>query len=315
MLQTGMFHMKHTAERGWRGSSRGLGEASGGLGGPTAGLNGPRSTHLAALALICGIALTGCSSPAEIAASTGVTQPAEPAVPVPPAAAGAGTVNFADNATKDQASREFSYIWPAEVAAVPALVARFTAERDRLLAEQKAEWNAAIAEFAGQDCVACTNRAYQQTWEVVADLPRFLSLSASYYADGGGAHGNGGFDALVWDREAKIALDPQAMFRSPSALQQALGAPWCKALKAEKKDRLGADYYEDDEVFPCPTIAELTLLPGSSNKQTFDRIGLLAAQYVAGSYAEGPYEVTMPVTPAVLAAVKPEYKAAFALAK
>ncbi|MEO0056797.1 MAG: hypothetical protein RIT17_233, partial [Pseudomonadota bacterium] len=34
-----------------------------------------------------------------------------------------------------------------------------------------------------------------------------------------------------------------------------------------------------------------------------------------GSYAEGPYEVTLPVTQAVLAAVKPEYKAAFALAK
>jgi hypothetical protein len=57
------------------------------------------------------------------------------------------------------------------------------------------------------------------------------------------------------------------------------------------------------------------VLLGSSDKQRFNRIGLIAAPYVAGSYAEGPYEITLPVTPAVLAAVKPEYKAAFATPK
>jgi len=55
------------------------------------------------------------------------------------------------------------------------------------------------------------------------------------------------------------------------------------------------------------------VLLGSSDRKAFNRIGLLAAPYVAGSYAEGTYEVTLPVTPAVLQAVKPEYKAAFAL--
>jgi hypothetical protein len=77
---------------------------------------------------------------------------------------------------------------------------------------------------------------------------------------------------------------------------------------------MGEDF-TDDGFFPCPPITDLTVLLGSSNKQTFNRIGLIAAPYVAGSYAEGPYEVTLPVTPAVLAAVKPEYKAAFALGK
>jgi hypothetical protein len=262
-----------------------------------------------------GIALAGCSSPEDIAASAGVAQADVPSVPKPPAPAEPGEVDFADNAEQGEAAREFAYSWPAEVSAVPALVARFTAERDMLLAEQKADWAESVTEFAGQDCFSCVNRDFQKAWAVVADVPRFLSLSASFYSYTGGAHGNGAYDALVWDREAKAALDPKALFRSPEALQQALGDPWCKALKAAKKERLEADYYEDDTVFPCPPIADLTLLPGSSNKQTFDRIGLLAAQYVAGSYAEGPYEVTLLVTPAVLAAVKPEYKAAFALPK
>jgi hypothetical protein len=130
----------------------------------------------------------------------------------------------------------------------------------------------------------------------------------------GGAHGNSGFDALVWDREAGAALAPEALFRSEAALQDALGGAWCKALNAEKRKRMGGDFSEDS-FFPCPPIADLTVLLGSSDKQRFNRIGLIAAPYVAGSYAEGPYEITLPVSPAVLAAVKPEYKAAFASPK
>ena len=55
-----------------------------------------------------------------------------------------------------------------------------------------------------------------------------------------------------------------------------------------------------------------TLILGSRNHKTFDRIGFLIAPYEAGPYAEGSYEVTLPVTPAVLAAVKPEWRGAFA---
>ena len=44
----------------------------------------------------------------------------------------------------------------------------------------------------------------------------------------------------------------------------------------------------------------------------FDRIGFLIGPYAAGPYAEGSYDVTLPVTPAVIAAVKPEFRTAFA---
>lgn len=270
---------------------------------------------LAALGVLI---LAACSSPEEVARDTGVgiagpEQPTNPGVPAAPRA-----VNFTDNAShranQGEAGRDFAYAWPAEVSAVPQLTERFTAERDKLLADQKADWDEALREFAGGDCVACVNRSFEKTWAVVTDLPRFLSLSASFYAYTGGAHGNGAHDALVWDREAQAALDPKAMFRSAQALQDVLGDPWCKALKAERKTRLGPDY-SDDGFFGCPPVADLTVLLGSSDKRAFNRIGLLAAPYVAGSYAEGTYEVTLPVTPAVMAAVKPEYRAAFALGK
>ena len=63
----------------------------------------------------------------------------------------------------------------------------------------------------------------------------------------------------------------------------------------------------------CPPIKDLTVLLGSSNGRKFNRIGLVADPYVAGPYAEGNYDITVPVTAEVLEAVRPAYKDAFAL--
>ena len=268
--------------------------------------------------LAAGLLLAACNPGEDVTreagkAQTGNPAPTPAAPPSPPAPA-AEKVAFTDNAKKGEAERGFAYNWPAAVSAIPELTKRFTAERDDLLADQKSGWADSLKEFAGQDCVSCVNLDYQKGWEVVADLPRYLSLSADVYEYSGGAHGNYWFEALVWDRETKTAFDPKTMFRSKAALQDALGAAWCKALKAERARRLGPDY-SDDGFFPCPPLADLTVLVGSSDKRAFDRIGVLAAPYAAGSYAEGAYEVTLPVTPKLLAAVKPEFKAVFALGK
>jgi hypothetical protein len=303
-----MFHMKHQAKPGKQVSRAGLDRAR------AAPVRAGTGLQQASTVAVLGMVLAACSSPQAMAEGANISQTAAPAMPAAPPASATEAVAFTDNAKQGEAGREFSYAWPAEVSAVPALTQRLTAEREKLLAEQKADWDESLRAFAGSDCAGCVNRSFEKTWEVVADLPRFLSLSASFYAYTGGAHGNGAYDALVWDREARAAFDPKALFRSPEALQSALGAAWCKALKTERQKRLGPDY-SDDGFFQCPPVADLTVLVGSSDSQAFNRIGLLAAPYVAGSYAEGTYEVTLPVTPAVLAAVRPEYRAAFALAK
>ena len=85
------------------------------------------------------------------------------------------------------------------------------------------------------------------------------------------------------------------------------------AVEAEIWARL-APYRDTSNTFgKCPTLKELTLLLGSSTRRRIDRIGLIADPYVAGSYAEGAYEVTLPVTPTILRAVAPRYRAAFAV--
>ena len=68
---------------------------------------------------------------------------------------------------------------------------------------------------------------------------RFLSLSADMYFYSGGAHGNSGFDALVWDREGQAFFDPKALFRSEAALQDALG--WLTGHRPDLASNL--DYY------------------------------------------------------------------------
>jgi hypothetical protein len=301
-----MFHAKHDSGRGltgvWRGANRSLARAK---------AHFARASGVLALAI-----LAACSSPEDMAEKTGTAPHEAPAGPTPAALPTPvpAKVEFTDNDAKGEIKRDFSYSWPAEVSAIPELAARLTAERDKLLAEQKSDWEGALEDFAGEDCTACASLDFAKGWEVVANLPRYLSLSSDSYVYTGGAHGNYWSGALVWDREAGTAFDPKTMFRSQAALQDALGSAWCKGLKAERAKRIGEEY-ADDSFFPCPPIADLAVLVGSSDRKSFNRVGLIAAPYVAGSYAEGSYELTFPVTPKVLAAVKPEFKAAFALGK
>ena len=106
------------------------------------------------------------------------------------------------------------------------------------------------------------------------------------------------------------------MFTSPLSLSEAIRSDYCARFRSARAERIGEENMpqDDDDIFAsCPAIEELTVLVGSSDGQKFNRIGLIAAPYVVGSFAEGPYEVTMPVTEAVLGAVKPEYRDAFAI--
>lgn len=229
------------------------------------------------------------------------------------AASNAGGVTFEDNAEKNGGSRDFAYRWPAAVSAHSELVAMLEAERGQTLAEQKSEWDAALAD-SPEDCVSCKSRSFEKSWEVVADLPHWLSLSSDMSVYTGGAHGMYGTDGLLFDKQARAIRQPLDLFVSPAALQQAVEARWCAALDREREQRRGEPVDPSDELFGgCPGIGELTVLLGSSNGQTFDRIGLIAGPYVAGSYAEGAYEVTLPVDEAMLASVKPEYREDFSI--
>ena len=267
------------------------------------------------------LGLAACSSPAEIgdqvlvadAEAAELAPPSPPTPPVPPEPGEDGGVSFNDNSEQDGGTREFSYSWPAEVSAIPALAKELEARRDRDLAGQKTDWAQAMSDCP-EGMTSCRSNAYEMTWQVVADTPRFLSLSNSLYTYGGGAHGNYWRGGHVWDREAKVKAlqDAKSLFISGDALDAAIGKRVCDMLNAERAKRRGGPVTEGNWPNQCVAMEDETVVfLGSTNGKTFDRIGIYYAPYIAGPYAEGEFEFTVPVTKRVIAAVKPEYRGAF----
>jgi len=208
----------------------------------------------------------------------------------------------------DQYEFEFSYSLPA--GSIAGLKAYLDADLESAQAEIAAQAKEAMGDASEY------NYSYQPYslnigWEVVADVPGWVSLSRSLWTYTGGAHGNSGTSGLVWDKAADQAHAPIELFTSGEALEAALQVAYCSALNEQRAERrsepVGEGVFGD-----CPKLEELTLLLGSSNSAAFDQLILIADPYVAGSFADGPYEVTVPVDEAILASVKASHRGAFA---
>ncbi len=250
-------------------------------------------------------ALVGSDAAVEAVPTSPPVAATSAAVPAPPAEA----------RSEKEANElyEFEYSYPAAAAAIPGLKAlldrRLTESRSELAAEaQKAKKEAKADGYPYRTYAAAT------TWSVVADTPRFLSLSAQVYTYSGGAHGMTVFDTILWDKQAGKMVLPSEIFTSNAALRDAIRQPFCKALDVQRaKKREGLDWSADDIFGECIDPTEHTIILGSSNGQVLDRIGVLVEPYAAGPYAEGSYDVTVPVTGKVMATVKPQYRSALAL--
>ena len=223
---------------------------------------------------------------------------------------------MAREVTLESALFYFEYAWPAVVDGHPVLRRRLDADLARQLAKLKAEARAGQAE-ARANALEYHPYSWNQTWQVVTDLPAWLSLSASYWSFSGGAHGNTWFGAMLFDKRANTPRDPLTLFTSKAALSQAIRAPFCAALNRQRTEKRGEAIKPGSTAIfeECIDPVGQTILLGSKSRRAFDRIGILVAPYQAGPYAEGTYEVTVPVTPAVLAAIKPRFRNAFAASR
>lgn len=249
-------------------------------------------------------------------------QPAEPqpsATPTPtPTAAVTGDVpgGGARQVSEETDTFLFEYSYPKEAGDLPELAVWLDQRLARTRAELAAE-SARGRQEARDDGFPYNKYSSMAAWEVVADLPGWLSLSAELSSYSGGAHPNYGYDTVVWDKTRKLPLEPIDLFTSAQALDAALGGQLCEALNAEREERRGEPVPEPtgdeiDDIFnACVKVDETNLLLGSRGGTHFDRIGIQIAPYLAGSYAEGSYEFTFDMTSELLATVKPEYRAAF----
>jgi Deacetylase PdaC len=267
------------------------------------------------VSILCAGVLAACSNEraAPAAQPSGSTEGlATPAAPVTAAPSSAAVVTAVAARKVEEATEliDFEYVYPAAAGAIPALKARFDADLAKKRADLVREATAARAE-AKQGGFDFHAYGYWLDWRVVADLPDWLSLSGDLSTYEGGAHPNHGFDAMVWDRKAGKRLDPVEMFASPGALSAAIGDDFCAAINVQRRNKRGEEWQLGGEFDDCIDPVASTVILGSKGGKAFDRVGVLVAPYDAGPYAEGDYEVTLPVTPAVMAAVKPQYRSAF----
>lgn len=272
-------------------------------------------------ALASTLLLAACSGASKDQASPDATSSPIPGAtggtPVAGATPGNGPA-LGDGRTEKVSSDlyEFEYSYPAAAAAIPGLKSYFDAD----LEEERRDLTKDAREQQAQSKKG--NFPYRPlgswtAWKVVADLPGWLSLSASESSYEGGAHPNHGFDALLWDRKANRKLEPEDLFTSEEALSRVIRRDFCRELDRQREKKRGEPIKSGSgEPFTdCIDPMESTLILGSASGKAFDRIGILVAPYEAGPYAEGNFEVTLPVTEAVLAVVKPEYRSSFAVGR
>lgn len=208
---------------------------------------------------------------------------------------------------------EFSYEWPAEAASIRALDRRFRTGMAKALKEARA--NALDDQkLARQQKRHFNGHFYSMEWTLAGETPRLLSLQSDNGSFEGGAHPNTIYGALIWDRKLDRETSMDALLTGRGNFAEVVRGPYCKALDAERNKRREGEKLDLPEFNACPKFSDLAIAPVDHNRNgRFDRISFVASPYVAGPYVEGEYEVVLPVTAKLIAALKPEYRRSFEL--
>jgi Deacetylase PdaC len=207
-----------------------------------------------------------------------------------------------------QATPEMAWRWRAapELATQPGLLKAMRGEAQAELAKAKA---AAARDAAEAKKAGFPFRAYEtiNDWSLAADTPGLLALAGEVYSYTGGAHGNTGFGARLWDKATKRSVPIDALFTDWPRARKLLEPVYCKALAEEQaRRRQGAEGPADFAA--CPKLSEQPVVPFAGLGRQARQFRVLLAPYVAGSYAEGSYLITAPWPEGVAALVKPAYR-------
>ena len=254
-----------------------------------------------ALALVA--LLAACDRASEALATNQVAETV-PALSVPPAAKA-----FEFDEKTDLV--EYHYGWSAEAAAVPELVVRFRSEMDK----DKAELIASAKEDkASRAKDGYPFHAYSSSTEyaTAGQSPRLLSLSVAVSAYTGGAHGNFGTSGLLWDRDTRKEIAVADLFDPPTRFATLVNKCWCDALNVERTKKREEQPQPGEMFWDCPKLSEIAIVPTDKDGNgRFERLVLTASPYVAGPYVEGEYEIELPVSQALISALKPQFRAGF----
>lgn len=206
---------------------------------------------------------------------------------------------------------EFHYGWSAEAAAVPELVKRFKAEMDKAKAELVTIAKEDKA-FRDKEKLDFNGLQSSTQYSTAGQSARLLSLKVEASSYTGGAHGNYGTNALLWDRATAREIKSGDLFADPSNRDRLLTQRWCDALNKAREERRGEPVGGDGPFDDCPKLDDIAVIPTDKDGNgRFERLELVASPYVAGPYVEGVYELGFAVTPDLLSGLKAAYRDSF----
>ena len=206
---------------------------------------------------------------------------------------------------------DFHYAWPAEAAAVPQLANRLRQD----MAKAKAELLAGAREdqaMREEQGIEFHGFMSSTDYNTMGQSNRLLSLSVESGSYTGGAHGNYGVSALLWDRAANRQVQFAELFANPANMDRLLTQRWCDALNKEREKKRGEPIGGSGMFDECPELDEVAIIPGDKGKNgRFETLALVASPYVAGPWVEGAYEIELAVMPDLLAVLKDDYRLSF----
>lgn len=274
--------------------------------------------HLGTMAAVL-LGLAACSDRAPGAgngagdvAAAGVGNHAVPAPPppVPPRASVGVTIERKDDVL------EFGYAWPKEAAAIPPLDAWLRAHADMQYGQAHKEGEEG-REVSRQGDFPFHPYSFDQKWSVVADLAPVLVMQAEGYSYTGGAHGMPFVASLIWDRAAGKALATGVLI-DRTALARLAHDAFCRELDRQRAEKRGSAVTPGaDDPIPefnrCVDMTQQEILPFSRGGKGLDGIRVVIGPYAAGPYVEGSYQIDLPLTKALLPAIRPAYRHWFSL--
>ncbi len=208
--------------------------------------------------------------------------------------------------------KEPALVWrwraAADIGAEPTLLRAMRGEAMVALGKDRAE---ARAVMAGASAEGYPFRRYETStdWKVVASTPRLLVILGESWAYTGGAHGNSGFAARLWDRRAQRSMTVDALFSDWPRARRLIEPFYCRELERMRREKRGPEKLDDD-FEACPPLAQQIVYPfGSPTSGVADQLRVMLPPYAAGPYVEGSYEVSLAWPEGIGAMVAPAWKA------
>jgi len=207
---------------------------------------------------------------------------------------------------------DFSYKWSAEAAAVAVLDRRLRADSVHQRSRYGAMARQGYADRRKRKLEWPAPYAFDRSWTTAGTGARLLSLSSFTYTFTGGAHGISSTGSLLWDRRRGREITLDTLLQRSGWWDGAIRKPFCILLDRERTKRREMPVKRSDLFGGCPPLKDVNLALGDTNRnRPFDHLLVTADPYVAGPSAEGRYDIRLPLTAAMLARLKLEYRGSF----